>query len=67
MPKQLQIQSAPASGSDLPPGGVITQQMRVNNQSKTALKMKLRIQYNLDGQPITTDAIVANFPPESWK
>lgn len=67
VPKQLQIQISPASNNNLPPGGAIKQQMRVNNANNVALKMKVRIHYKLDGQPVNTDAIVSNFPLESWQ
>lgn len=67
VPKQLQIQMAPASSNQIAPGGQIEQKMRVNNPSKVALKMKVRIQYKLDGASQNVDTIISNIPPAAWQ
>ena len=67
VPKQLQIQMAPASSNQIPAGGQIEQKMRVNNPNKVALKMKVRIQYKLDGNAQNFDTIISNIPPAAWQ
>ena len=67
VPKQLQIQLAAASWTQLSPGATLTQQMRINNPTRVPLKMKLRISYKLDGQLVQVDQVVNNFPPQSWQ
>lgn len=82
VPKSFQLQMLPPSGSVLLPGGQITQEMRVKNNSpsvsqvttcwglkklinfllQAVLRMKLRISYNCNGNPITEQTEVSNFP-----
>ena len=67
VPKQLKIDIAPPSSTLLSPGAVITQQMRINNPNKVGLKMKVKIQYKLDGVAVNKDCMVNNFPTEAWQ
>lgn len=62
VPKSFTLQMLSPSGSLLPPGGVITQEMRVVSTSKAVLRMRLRISYVVDGQPALEQTEVAGFP-----
>lgn len=63
VPKSFQLQMLPPSGSVLLPGGQITQEMRVKSNSPSAvLRMKLRISFVCNGNPILEQTEVSNFP-----
>ncbi|XP_020802120.1 AP-1 complex subunit gamma-1 isoform X2 [Drosophila serrata] len=62
--KSFQLQMVTPSGSLLPPGGVITQEMRVVASSNATLRMRLRIQYMLDGQQQVVQTEVSGFPDQ---
>ncbi|KAH8280716.1 hypothetical protein KR054_004079, partial [Drosophila jambulina] len=62
--KSFQLQMVTPSGSLLPPGGVITQEMRVVASSNATLRMRLRIQYMLDGQQQVEQTEVSGFPDQ---
>ncbi|XP_022208943.2 AP-1 complex subunit gamma-1 isoform X3 [Drosophila obscura] len=62
--KSFQLQMLTPSGNLLPPGGVITQEMRVVATSNAVLRMRLRIQYALDGQQLVEQTEVSGFPEQ---
>ncbi|XP_023176490.1 AP-1 complex subunit gamma-1 isoform X2 [Drosophila hydei] len=62
--KSFKLQMLTPSGSVLPPGGVITQEMRVVATSNAVLRMRLRIQYTLDGQQLVEQTEVSGFPEQ---
>uniref|UniRef100_A0A0A1X9I2 AP-1 complex subunit gamma n=1 Tax=Zeugodacus cucurbitae TaxID=28588 RepID=A0A0A1X9I2_ZEUCU len=62
VPKVFTLQMISPSGSVLPPGGVITQEMRVVSTSNAILRMRLRISYSVDGQPVVEQTEVSGFP-----
>ncbi|KAH8256705.1 hypothetical protein KR038_004676, partial [Drosophila bunnanda] len=62
--KSFQLQMVTPSGFLLPPGGVITQEMRVVASSNATLRMRLRIQYMLDGQQQVKQTEVSGFPDQ---
>ncbi|XP_054086808.1 AP-1 complex subunit gamma-1 isoform X2 [Zeugodacus cucurbitae] len=62
VPKVFTLQMISPSGSVLPPGGVITQEMRVVSTSNAILRMRLRISYAIDGQPVVEQTEVSGFP-----
>nr|AAZ41765.1 RE56180p [Drosophila melanogaster] len=62
--RSFQLQILTPSGSVLPPGGVITQEMRVVATSNATLRMRLRIQYVLDGQQQVEQTEVSGFPEQ---
>lgn len=63
VPKSFQLQMLSPTGSVLLPGGNITQEMRVKSNSPSAvLRMKLRISFVCNGNPILEQAEVSNFP-----
>ncbi|XP_053948728.1 AP-1 complex subunit gamma-1 isoform X1 [Anastrepha ludens] len=62
VPRVFTLQMISPSGSVLPPGGVITQEMRVVSTSNATLRMRLRISYVVDGQPVAEQTEVSGFP-----
>ncbi|XP_017963444.1 AP-1 complex subunit gamma-1 isoform X2 [Drosophila navojoa] len=62
--KSFKLQMLTPSGSVLPPGGVITQEMRVVATSNAVLRMRLRIQYTVDGQQVVEQTEVSGFPEQ---
>ncbi|XP_032594392.1 AP-1 complex subunit gamma-1 isoform X4 [Drosophila grimshawi] len=62
--KSFKLQMLTPSDSVLPPGGVITQEMRVVATSNAVLRMRLRIQYTLDGQQLVEQTEVSGFPEQ---
>ncbi|BBN00790.1 AP-1 complex subunit gamma-1 [Marchantia polymorpha subsp. ruderalis] len=66
VPKFLQLQLEPASGSVLPAsgGGLITQSINLTNtmHGQKSLLMKLRIIYKINGQDKVEQGQVSNFP-----
>jgi len=62
VPKSFQLQMMSPSGSVLLPGSQITQEMRVKSNSPSAvLRMKLRISYICNGNPILEQCEVSGF------
>ncbi|XP_065155576.1 AP-1 complex subunit gamma-1 isoform X2 [Atheta coriaria] len=66
VPKTFQLQMLSPSGTVISPNGVVTQVLRVVNPSKSALRMRLRISYSLDGNIVQEQTEVNNFPTEVW-
>ncbi|XP_036318389.1 AP-1 complex subunit gamma-1 isoform X3 [Rhagoletis pomonella] len=62
VPRVFTLQMLSPSGSVLLPGGVITQEMRVVSSSNATLRMRLRISYVVDGQPVAEQTEVTGFP-----
>lgn len=68
VPKQLQINLAQPSSTSVSPQMTLSQQMRVNNPNKVALKMKCKMSYKLNGNPVgPIDKVIGNFPPSAWE
>lgn len=66
VPKFMQLQLEPATGSVVPAGngGVVKQTMRVVNSmhGQKALVMKVRISYKVNGEDVLEQGQVSNFP-----
>ncbi|KAM7346949.1 adaptor protein complex 1, gamma subunit isoform 1-T6 [Cochliomyia hominivorax] len=62
VPKSFSLQMLSPSGSVLPPGGVITQEMRVVSTSSATLRMRIRISYVIDGVNVLEQTEVSGFP-----
>uniref|UniRef100_A0A1A9W220 AP-1 complex subunit gamma n=1 Tax=Glossina brevipalpis TaxID=37001 RepID=A0A1A9W220_9MUSC len=62
VPRSFTLQMLSPSSSVLPPGGVITQEMRVVSTSNAALRMRLRISYVIDGVNVQEQTEVSGFP-----
>ena len=63
VPKSMQLQLEPPSGSTLPP--VITQVLKINNPNNAVLKMKLKVNFVTPVAGAVQEQLqVDNFPPE---
>lgn len=64
VPKTFQLQLLSPSDSVLPAynGGAITQLIKVNNPSRQALRMRIRLNYVANGSPVVEQAEINNFP-----
>ena len=63
VPKSMQLQLEPPSGSILPP--VINQVLKINNPNKAVLKMKLKVSFTSQGAGIIEEQLqLHNFPAE---
>uniref|UniRef100_A0A0K8TMB2 AP-1 complex subunit gamma n=1 Tax=Tabanus bromius TaxID=304241 RepID=A0A0K8TMB2_TABBR len=67
VPRSFTLQMLSPSGSVMAPGGVITQEMRVVSSSQATLRMRLRISYVIDGQPVLEQTEVSGFPENSFE
>ncbi|XP_050344966.1 AP-1 complex subunit gamma-1 isoform X3 [Nymphalis io] len=64
VPRTFRLDMMSPSGTVLTPQGEITQQLKITNPSKTPLRLRIRVSYNIDGNPILEQAEVNNFPPD---
>uniref|UniRef100_U5EPQ6 AP-1 complex subunit gamma n=1 Tax=Corethrella appendiculata TaxID=1370023 RepID=U5EPQ6_9DIPT len=62
VPKSFTLQMLSPSGSSISPGGTITQEMRVTSSAKAILRMRLRISYTVNGNPVLEQTEVSGFP-----
>ena len=63
VPKSMQLQLEPPSGSTLPP--VINQVLKINNPNKATLKMKLKVSFVIPGTGTIEEQLqLHTFPPE---
>ncbi|XP_039453569.1 AP-1 complex subunit gamma-1 isoform X3 [Culex pipiens pallens] len=64
VPRSFSLQMLSPSGSALPPGGTITQEMRITSTAKATLRMRLRISYQCDGNPVLEQTELSGFPED---
>lgn len=69
VPKSFQLQLQSPSGNVLPPlnAGVVTQVVKINNPQKQPVRMRLRLTYTQNGNPVTELGEVNSFPQEMWQ
>jgi len=69
VPKSFQLQLLSPSGSSLPANceGCVTQVIKINNPQKSALRMRLRMTYSINGQAVTETGEANNFPPAAYQ
>jgi AP-1 complex subunit gamma-1 len=69
VPKTFQLQLLSPSGSSLPAngGGTITQLIKITNPTKQQIRMKIRVNYFVNGRQTLEQADVNNFPPTLWQ
>ncbi|CAB3365924.1 Hypothetical predicted protein [Cloeon dipterum] len=65
VPKTFVLKMQPASSTQLPPTGEITQVISIKNPTNGVLRMRLRICYSVNGQTVTEQAEVNQFSPTS--
>ncbi|KAI3619637.1 ap-1 complex subunit gamma-1 [Moniliophthora roreri] len=63
VPKSQQLQMLPMSNPNINPGSTETQQMRVVAPVGSNVRLRLRIQYAMNGQPVSDQVDFAGFPP----
>ncbi|KAJ3745639.1 adaptin N terminal region-domain-containing protein [Lentinula detonsa] len=63
VPKSQQLQMLPMSNPDINPGSVETQQMRVIAPVGSAVRLRLRISYAINGQSVQDQVDFSGFPP----
>lgn len=66
VPRTFQLQMLSPSGTVLAPNANVTQDLRVTNPNKNPLKMKVRLSYLIDGNPVQDQVEVNNFPADIW-
>jgi AP-1 complex subunit gamma-1 len=66
VPKAFQMQMMSPSGNTLPPsgGGVVTQDILINNPQQQTLRMRMRITFTINGTSTLEQGEVSDFPPE---
>ncbi|XP_046841939.1 LOW QUALITY PROTEIN: AP-1 complex subunit gamma-1-like, partial [Xenia sp. Carnegie-2017] len=64
VPKTLQLQLQSPSGNTIPPNnsGQITQLVKVANPQKAPLRMRIKVNYVINGSPVSDQAEINNFP-----
>lgn len=69
VPKSLQLQMLPPSGSVIPPAnaGSITQMIKINNATRATVRLRIRIAYTIGTDHIVEQAEVANMPASWWQ
>ncbi|KAF8631901.1 hypothetical protein AX15_002159 [Amanita polypyramis BW_CC] len=63
VPKTQQLQMLPMSSSNVSPGAVETQQMRVIASVASTIRLRLRISYTINGQAYQDQVDFSGFPP----
>ncbi|XP_052755150.1 AP-1 complex subunit gamma-1 isoform X3 [Galleria mellonella] len=64
VPRTFRLDMMSPSATVLPPQGEITQVLKVNNPTRSALRLRIRVSYNVDGNPVLEQAEVNNFPAD---
>ncbi|XP_045542739.1 AP-1 complex subunit gamma-1 [Papilio machaon] len=64
VPRTFRLDMMSPSGTVLTPQGEITQVLKVTNPSRTPLRLRIRVSYNIEGSPVLEQAEVNNFPPD---
>jgi len=69
VPRSFQLQMLSPSGNVVPGGnsGTVTQVIKVNNLNNQPLRMRIRVNYNLNGVAVTEQSEVNNFPSNTWQ
>ena len=69
VPKSFHLQLNPPSGNSIPPAntGSVTQIVKIKNPSKQALRMRIKISYNHNGQTVSDIGEVNSFPAALWQ
>ncbi|XP_053624074.1 AP-1 complex subunit gamma-1 isoform X3 [Plodia interpunctella] len=64
VPRAFRLDMMSPSGTVLLPQGEITQLLKITNPTKAPLRLRIRVSYTMDGQPILEQAEVNGFPPD---
>lgn len=66
VPKSFQFQMLPPSSTVMLPNGKINQTLRITNTNQAVLKMRIRLTYVADGNPVQAQTEINNFPTNLW-
>ncbi|KAG7306920.1 hypothetical protein JYU34_007028 [Plutella xylostella] len=64
VPRTFQLDMMSPSGTVLAPQTEITQVLKITNPSRSPLRLRIRVSYNMDGAPVLEQAEVNNFPAD---
>ncbi|XP_026329536.1 AP-1 complex subunit gamma-1 isoform X2 [Hyposmocoma kahamanoa] len=64
VPRTFRLDMMSPSGTVLSPKGEITQVLKITNPSRTPLRLRIRVSYTVDGNPVLEQAEVNNFPAD---
>uniref|UniRef100_H2ZPK1 AP-1 complex subunit gamma n=1 Tax=Ciona savignyi TaxID=51511 RepID=H2ZPK1_CIOSA len=69
VPKSFQLQMLPPSGNSIGPSNsnAVTQTIRLNNPNKAQPRLRMRIAFSYQGQPVQEMAEFNDFPPSAWQ
>ncbi|KAK7580108.1 hypothetical protein V9T40_000737 [Parthenolecanium corni] len=65
VPKTFQLVMLPPSSTLIAPSSFITQELRVTNPNKSALRMRIRLSYSQGGVPVQELTEINDFPSDS--
>ncbi|KAI8593126.1 Coatomer/clathrin adaptor appendage, Ig-like subdomain-containing protein [Geranomyces variabilis] len=67
VPRSLQITMHPQSSNMIAPGASASQKMRIENPTKVAVRLRLKVVYNIGGQQQIEDIVeFSQFDPSLW-
>ncbi|XP_037973418.2 AP-1 complex subunit gamma-1 isoform X2 [Plutella xylostella] len=64
VPRTFQLDMMSPSGTVLAPQTEITQVLKITNPSRSPLRLRIRVSYNMDGAPVLEQAEVNSFPAD---
>ncbi|CAH0406662.1 unnamed protein product [Chilo suppressalis] len=64
VPRTFRLDMMSPSGTVLSPNSEITQVLKITNPTKTPLRLRIRVSYSSEGNPVLEQAEVNNFPPD---
>ncbi|KAJ3106069.1 clathrin associated protein complex large subunit [Phlyctochytrium planicorne] len=66
VPKTLKLQMFPASGTSVSLGQTVSQNLKIENPSKIAVKLRLKISFQSNGSPVEEVVDFAGFDASLW-
>ncbi|CAG9783529.1 unnamed protein product [Diatraea saccharalis] len=64
VPRTFRLDMMSPSGTVLTPQSEITQVLKITNPTKTPLRLRIRVSYSTEGNPVLEQAEVNTFPPD---
>ncbi|TPX51187.1 hypothetical protein SeLEV6574_g00447 [Synchytrium endobioticum] len=67
VPKSMRLQMQPPSSTTIMPGGGASQQMRIENPSKSAIRLRLKVSFQSNGAPAANEIVeFSGFDASLW-
>ncbi|KAI8898318.1 adaptin N terminal region-domain-containing protein [Globomyces pollinis-pini] len=66
VPKNFKLLMQPASSSNITPNGQAFQLMKIENSTKTTIRLRIKLSYTVDNQNIDEIAEFGSFDPSLW-